>query len=770
MPALPRLPVAGCALALALFAPAPTSAQGWIEPLLGRPIPLGSWAVEKTRSEARVTVEGRVARVELTEWFKNEGDQVAEGEYLYPLSGEAAFAGFSLWQGEDELRGEVMDRERARDIYEEIVRRRADPALIELAGHGLLRARVFPIDPGQERRVQLRYTQLLATSGDALHFRYAGGVRGGEPDRPAPRPLRGPAPRRSERDQKRLRERSADAERARTDFEMVVEEGDGFLDPFSPTHALQRERRGGRLIVRLVDELAGELSVFLPRARPGVGLTVASHRPVGEPGYLMLTLTPGLMDEAPPEPRDVTVVVDVSGSMAGEKVRQARDAIHALLETFDAGDRFRLVAFSNSVRAQSEGWRSAEDAELREAAGWVDRLEADGGTNLEVALAEAFRVAPGEGRLPVVIFLTDGLPTVGERDPERIAADAERARGRARVFAFGVGHDVNTHLLDRISAVTRGSTDYVQPGESVERALSLLAAKIRHPVLTDLELAAAPARLREVYPVDLPDVFAGQDLVLLARYEAEGEGEVAITGRRLGRTERFSTRARLPDRSEANAYLPRLWASRKLGHLTRQLWLEGPTPSLVEEIRQTALRYGLPSEYTAYLVEEPGVVALDRGRGGGGGRGGALGFGVAAPGAPAQAQGAGAVASAARARLLRQASRAADVDVVARELEARANEVEGTRMAAGRLFQERDWVWTEHSPTADRLPVITVELFSRAWFQLLDALPELVPAARELGRMEFAGARIRLRFDDAGLEELTPERMERVVMDFRGAE
>ena len=560
-----------------------------------------------------------------------------------------------------------------------------------------------------------------------------------------------------------------DAEGTRTDFEMVVEEGDGFLDPFSPTHALQRERRGGRLIVRLEDELAGELSVFLPRARPGVGLTVASHRPVGEPGYLMLTLTPGLVDEAP-EPRDVTVVVDVSGSMAGEKVRQARDAIHALLETLDARDRFRLVAFSNSVHAESEGWRSAEDAQLREAARWIDRLEADGGTNLDGALAEAFRVAPGEGRLPVVIFLTDGLPTVGERDPERIAADAERARGRARVFAFGVGHDVNTHLLDRLSAVTRGSTDYVQLGESVERALSLLVAKIRHPVLTDLELAAAPARLREIYPVDLPDVFAGQELLLLARYEGEGEGEVAITGRRSGRTERFGTRARLPDRSEANAYLPRLWASRKLGHLTRQLWLEGPTPSLVEEIRQTALRYGLPSEYTAYLVEEPGVVALDRGRGGGGGRGGALGFGAAAPTAPAQAQGAGAVASAARARRLRQASRAGDVDVVARELEARATGIEGARMAAGRLFQERDGVWTEHSPTGDRLPVITVQLFSRAWFQLLDALPELAPAARELGRMELAGAYIRLRFDDAGLAELTPERLERVVLDFRGAE
>src|SRR4051812_33255554 len=146
---------------LAGAAPRTAAAQGWIEPLPGRPIPVGGWVVQKTRSQVRVAVKGRVATIELTEWVKNAGGRVAEGEYLYPLPGEAAFSGFSLYQGEQELRGEMMDRDQARAVYEEIVRRRADPALIELAGYGLLRARVFPIEPGQERKVQLRYTQLL---------------------------------------------------------------------------------------------------------------------------------------------------------------------------------------------------------------------------------------------------------------------------------------------------------------------------------------------------------------------------------------------------------------------------------------------------------------------------------------------------------------------------------------------------------------------------------------------------------------------------------
>jgi Ca-activated chloride channel family protein len=748
------------ALVLSALLARPVQAQGWIEPLPGRPIPLGTWAVEKTRSQVRVTVEGRVARVVLTEWFKNEGNRVAEGDYLYPLPGEAAFSGFSLWQGEDELRGEMMDREHAREIYEEIVRRRADPALIELAGHGLLRARVFPIEPGQERKVELRFTQLLDRSGDALRFRYSGAIRGGEI---------GPRPRQvvPERDGVRRDERSRDDRRrgvAETDFRMVVERGNDFLDPFSPTHGLERTREGGRLEVRLSEALEGELSVFLPLAREGVGLTVAAHRPAGEAGFAMLTLTPGRLD-AVAEPRDVTVVVDVSGSMAGEKMAQARAALVALLETLDAQDRFRLLSFSNAVHAQSEGWTPARPDEVARAQAWVERLDADGGTNISGALDEAFRVAPGEGRLPVVIFLTDGLPTVGERDPERIAVNVEQERGRARVFAFGVGHDVNTHLLDRLSVAARGATDYVQPGESVERALSLLAAKIRHPVLTDLEIAGAPVRLREIYPVHLPDLFAGQELVPFARYEGQGEGELAVTGRRAGRSERFAATASFPRQSEDNAYLPRLWASRKLGHLTRQVWLEGPTPSLVEEIKQTALRYGLPSEYTAYLVREPEMVAGNV-RGAVGGRQQANAFRAPPPpSAPAEAQGAGAVASAARARRLRDASTSADLAKL--ESAEEQSTVAGTRQVAGRLFQERDGVWMEAASSA-QLPLVTVKLFSRAWFDLLAALPEVAQAARELGRVELAGTRVRIRVDSEGLDQLMPEQLAAIARGFRG--
>lgn len=728
------------ALVLAAAGTTRVEAQGWIEP----PPTVVASGVEKTRSEVRVRLDGRVAHVVVDEWFRNGGARVAEGHYLYPLPGEAVFQGFSLFQGEVELRGEIMDADRARGIYEEIVRRRLDPALIELAGHGLLRARVFPIEPGEERRVTLRYTQVLTRAGNALQLTYAGGVGHGG----AARPASGDSP------------EVADGVRhspVRTRFEVVTEEGDAFLDPFSPTHAVEAVREGRRLTVRVPGPIEGRLALFLPLSGEAVGLALATHRPIGEDGYFMLTLSPG-RDPGRPEPRDVTVVVDVSGSMSGEKIEQARAALREILASLAAEDRFRLVAFSNAVRPHAEAWSPARGPALEGARRWVDALVADGGTNIEGALDEAFRLESPPARLPVVIFLTDGLPSVGEQSPERLADRAETSVGRARVFAFGVGHDVNTHLLDRLGEVGRGSTEYVQPGENVERAVSLLAAKVRHPVLTDLELGDAPVRLTEIHPVHIPDVFVGEELVLFGRYTGAGTGTVTIEGRRAGRAARFGARVEFPAVSEANAYIPRLWASRKLGHLTRQIWTEGETPDLVAEIRSVALRYGLPSPYTSYLVTEPGMVVAGRPEPAVPAGGGAM--------SPAAASGATAVRLAAAARSLRDASSMEALDEVERRARAALPSGTDARALAGRTFRREGGVWVDAGHAEGR-PVIEIRSFSTAWFRMLEVLPELRPIVEELGSVVVAGGRVSIRVGDGGRETLDDEEAREMAMRFR---
>ena len=760
---------------LAVFSillPASAAAQGWIEPLpQPRPLPLPQLQrVEKLRTSVTVRVTDRVARVEVEEWFRNNGGGVAEGDYIYPLAGEAVFSDFSLFQGEEELKGESMDATRARSIYEEIVRRRRDPALIEMAGHGLLRARVFPFGPGETRNVRLRYTQVLERAGDALRFRYVAGAArsGGQPVTPNPQG-------RSE---------------TPLTFTLVTENAARFGEPFSPTHRLQASRDRDRLTVRPAGELAGSFDIFLPLAGSTVGVSLATHRVDGEDGYFMLTLSPGAA-KAAAAPRDLSVVVDVSGSMSGEKMEQARQALHQLLGTLSARDRFRLVSFGNRVEAHRPDWSEATRAAVDDGRAWVDRLTASGGTNIAGALDEAFRTPAGQGRLHLVVFITDGLPTTGETDPDRIAARVEASRGEARIFTFGVGYDLNTYLLERMAVAGRGTVDYVAPGRNVEEAVGSLANRIQHPVLVDLAFSGSPARLKDMQPSRLPDLYAGQDLVVFGRYETTGKaaaGELSIAGTRGGRPERFGAPVEFPAHAASGGYIPGLWAARKVGDLMRTIRVEGSTPERVAAVRDLALRYGLVTEYTSYLVQEPVVnVQLARtagrppagftgqgqgqgqGQGGGGGRGGRNAGAVAAE-APVAISGEAAVEAARLASMRRQAATVADVQNAERVMvdgmltNGRAN----TRIVSGRTFRLDTGAWIDAGHTA-QARVVHLESFSAAYFALLAKLPELTPYWSAFDAVTVAGRQVSIRVGPGGLPAMTAPEVDALVRDFRAS-
>ena len=553
----------------------PSFAQGWVDIEGRRPgAPVG--VVARVGSRVVIAVEDRVARVQVEERFRNGGPTVAEGSYFYPLAGEASFTDFSLWLNDEELRGETMDADKAREIYESIVRRQKDPALLTLAGHGLIRAQVFPIQPGETRRVALRYTQLLPRQGDALRLRYALGLRG--PD-------------------------------SATELRVEIARGDRYGTPYSPTHTIDSRTDGGRLEITVSPGSAGDMELFLPLRRPVAGTTLLSHAGGGEDGYFMLLLAPGPAGGGQAVPRDLTLVVDVSGSMSGAKLEQAKAALQQALETLGPNDRFRVIAFSASVRSFRDGPVAATRANLAEAREFVDGLAAEGGTNFAGALDAALDVPGDAERLEQVIMVSDGMPSVGEQAPDRIAGEAAARIGRARIFPVGVGHDVNTYLLDRLAAEGRGAVEYVPPGASVESAVGVILNKLRHPALVDLRITESPVELVAMQPARLPDLFYGEELVVLGRYRQRGAGRLVVTGTRNGAGERVETQATFAASESGNAFIPRLWAARRIGELTRIVRVEGPTPVLIEEMSDLALRFGILTEYTAYLVQEPDRIA-----------------------------------------------------------------------------------------------------------------------------------------------------------------
>jgi Ca-activated chloride channel family protein len=714
-----RAPLTLLLLALPLT---PLAAQGWIDVERGGPIRLPSPLV-RVSSSIRAVVDGRVARFEVEERFRNDGPALAEGTYLYPLPGEAVFSDFSLFQGERELKGEMMAAEQARGIYEGIVRRLKDPALLTLVGHGLIRAQVFPVQPGETRTVTLRFTELLGREGDALRVRYAAGDRGEAP----------------------------------VTMRVEVRQESQYATPYSPTHQLNEERRDGTLRISVTPPVRGDVDVVLPFRRGLVGGTILTHAEPGEDGFALLFLAPPASDDNAAVGRDLTLVVDVSGSMSGEKIEQARAALRQALGALRPRDRFRLIAFSSAVREFREGFSPASGEALAEARHFVDELDATGGTNLAGAVEAALAERTESGRLPLVVLLTDGLPSVGEQAPDRIAANAAARIGRARIFTVGVGHDVNTYLLDRLAVDGRGSATYVAPGADVGDAVGGLLGKLARPALVDLRIVDAPVRFQEQAPATLPDLFFGEELVVLARYRGEGSGPVVIEGTRNGQRERFTLEGRFERHAGGNDYIPPLWAARRIGELTRQIRLEGGAPELIARVRELGLRYGVLTEYTAYLVQEPGVVAA----------------------APAPAAGRVMARQMTGAHAFEQAKASANLAATP-SLQMEERVVTGVmadagasgsrkelRRAGGRLLSWRDGAWTDLARN-DSLRSKTIAPFSAAYFALVQARPALRAALAVGTPMVLGGRAINLKVAEGGDADWSPGELERFLREFDG--
>ena len=767
-------PILLAALAAASLA-APAGAQGRViprpcavplpeervRPQPCRP-PIG--LVERVRNNVRVELDNGVLRYEVRETFVNRGGQVGEADYLYPLPAGAAFQELQLQIGDEMVSGEVLDAAKARAIYEEIVRRQRDPALVEWMGRGLLRARIFPIAPGETKRVLVRFATVAPREGDALRVDYTAGTGASGGFAPEPRAVEDDRPRRRGDDEAR-------PAAAQSSFSLRYRAESRFGRPYSPTHALDVRDAGDR---REVVARGGgrDLTILLPvRSSREAAIGVLAHRPDGADGFALVTVSPPA-GRAAATPRDVTFVIDVSGSMRGEKMEQAKAAGRQLLASLDEGDRFRLVAFASDVRPYAAGWTEATPSRLRAAARWLDELDAEGSTNISGALEEALDVPAARGRLPLVLFLTDGAPTVGERNADRIARRAAELRDGTRVFTFGVGTDVNAELLEQLALEGRGTAHFVRPEESVERAVSVVASRLTNPVLTNVRVTADGVRLLQPQPAGALDLFAGQDLVVLARYRGAGPATVRVEGTSADGPVRWTTRVAFPERARDHGYVARLWATQRVGWLSAERRRSGPSSELDEEIRELGLRYGIPTELSSYLVLEPGMVADAAGNVAPQRRamrpqevaatGAAVGRVASAPAsapppppAPVVAAQSSRFEAAKAAAEQRAAVSLADVTDTAASADAER------RTAGGRTFHRAGEVWTDARWTGT-LPVVRVRPFGAGWFRLVELLPELREPFALGDRVRVQGRAIAIEVAPDGPETVPAEALQRI--------
>jgi Ca-activated chloride channel family protein len=566
------------AFAFLLAMPLPALAQtDVIEPM--PPIPCPWWdcgetgpvVVEQYRVDT--TIEGPIATTRITQVLRNDGVGLAEGRFLMPIPADAAVTGLTLWIDDEPVAGEILDGEAARRTYEQIVRDTLDPALLEFVDDDLLSLSVFPIPVGAERKVEVEYRQVLAADGGLVRYR-----------QPMGREHHG-----------------VDIERVIARIEIV--QPDGVKAVHSPTHAVSLDRFDEtRSIVGFEGEGRpdSDFVLYFSTDSEPVSLDVLSHRD-GDEGWFLLLASPGLAADEDVTPKDVVLVLDVSGSMEGEKIAQARSAAAFVLGDLNDEDRFEVLAFATGIQSYGDGLRPASDA--GDARTWVGSLAAGGSTNIHGALSQALDLAE-PGRPLYVMFMTDGLATEGLIDTADILGALEPSE-TASIFAFGVGFDVDTILLDTLTQQHHGVTQFVVPGEEIDAAMRSLSEKVASPVMTAVQLEIDGVNAFDLHPTPLPDIFSGGQLVVAGRYEGSGEATVTLSGRLRGETVEITYDDVVFTADVGEESVARLWATRKIGALLRDIRIDGPNEETIEQIVRISIRHGIVTPYTSYLVTEP---------------------------------------------------------------------------------------------------------------------------------------------------------------------
>jgi Ca-activated chloride channel family protein len=538
-------------------------------------------------------IAGQVATTHLVQIFRNDSDAVLEGTYLFPIPEAASIVEFAIWDGDRKLVGEVRSREEARRIYDEIVRRQRDPGLLEYAGKDLFQASIFPIPAHSDKKLELTYTQVLKAESGTVSYRYPLGTG------------------------HNLAQIGLVSGRIEIDGKEPVR------NVYSPSHQIDLAAAHGSRNARIsFEEKAGrepqDFQLFYTISREDFGLSLLTHREPGKDGYFLMMLSPkDDWSETEYAAKDIVFVLDTSGSMNDEgKMEKARSALLFGVKSLRDTDRYNIVSFAGEERLMESRMIQADAAGRARGEAFVNKLKATGGTNINDALRAGFKQFSQSERPKMLVFMTDGLPTVGETNIARIIENARAARlPGVRLFTFGVGYDVNTALLDKLAAENGGVADYVEPKENLEIKVSNFFAKINYPVLTDLILNMGGVETDLVYPRNLPDLFKGTQITLIGRYQNPDDLKrinVLLTGK-TGRNSRTYTFENLNFalKEDDNDFLPRLWATRRVGWLMEQIRSNGEQKELRDEVVDLGTRYGIVTPYTSYLAVESSNAAMD---------------------------------------------------------------------------------------------------------------------------------------------------------------
>jgi len=542
--------------------------------------------LEARSMQVNTKIHCQTATTTIKQVFYNPTRRQLEGYFLFPVPKDVVISKFSMDINGVKHQAELLDAQKAKKIYEEIVRRSKDPALLEYYGKRMFRVRIFPILPQKEQKIQLTYTETLPKNNNTLTYSFPMNT-----EKYAAKPIN------------------------QVSFKIDIECDEELKTVYCPTHKVEIIRKGDNKATVGFEasnvQSDRDFHLYFNTDQKKLGASLLSYKTKNDDGYFLLNLSPGVATKQKSVAKDIVFVMDKSGSMAGEKLDQAKKALRFCVENLNKDDHFEIVPFSTEASSLFGKVSPLNKNNKQKAVEYIEGINPIGGTNIEEALDLALDAQQSEDRPFFVVFMTDGKPTIGETAEERLLEKVKaKNKNNVRIFTFGIGTNLNTHLLDKLTASTNAYRTYVLPDEDIEVKVSDFYKKASSPVLTDIEVDFdRNVQISDVYHKQIPDLFKGGSITLMGRFKGSGKSTVTVKGNVNGKQQTFEYAINLEKENTDLEFIPNLWASRAVGYLLDQIRLHGESEELKKEVTRLAKKHGIITPYTSYLIIEDEAVA-----------------------------------------------------------------------------------------------------------------------------------------------------------------
>jgi Ca-activated chloride channel family protein len=548
--------------------------------------------LESRSTKIDTKIFDQTATTTIDQVFFNPTGRRLEAYFLFPVPKDVVISKFTMNINGKMQEAELLDATKAREIYEQIVRRAQDPALLEYYNRGMFRVRIFPIEPNSEQRIQLTYSETLQKDNGTISYSFPLNTA-----KYSAKPLNN------------------------LSMRVSIEGSSKIKTVYCPSHESEIIRKGeknatvGFELKNVRPDRDFEMYFNMDNAK--FGFSMLNFKEAKEDGYFFLNISPGLGDAKEIVQKDIVFVMDKSGSMSDKKMDQAKKALKFCIENLNQGDRFELIPFSTEASPLFGEVSEFNTENKKKAIERIDALKAIGGTNIDEAIQLALSSQKSKSERPFfIIFMTDGKPTIGETQEEALLSKIKGLnKNNIRIFTFGIGTDLNTHLLDKMTEMTRGHRAYVLEDEDIEIKVSDFYEKASSPVLTDVKISFDKAiGISDVYHKELPDIFKGGTLSLMGRYDGSGKSMLTLSGKVNGQEVKFTYELNFEKEQNRHSFIPSLWASRAVGYLLDQIRLHGENKELVDEVVRLAKKHGIITPYTSYLILEDEAIAANNNR------------------------------------------------------------------------------------------------------------------------------------------------------------